>query len=66
MSTEVAERRAGLWPAEPWPSPPYLPDPDQPREEERFLLVGESNNGRLLVLLHRQAGSHPNHQYSKG
>jgi len=34
-----------------------IPDPDHSAAEERFLLVGESKAGRLLVVAHAERGN---------
>ena len=34
-----------------------IPDPDHSGAEERFLLVGESKAGRLLVVAHAERGN---------
>ena len=34
-----------------------IPDPDHSQDEERFVLVGESRAGRLLVVAHTERGN---------
>jgi len=42
-------------------------DPDHSFEEKRFIIMGESNRGRLLVAsLHRKIGLNSNHKRSNG
>lgn len=33
-----------------------LPDPDHSQEEQRFLLLGRSSSGRLLIVAHGEEG----------
>jgi uncharacterized DUF497 family protein len=32
-------------------------DPDHSKEEERYLIVGQSNRGRLLIVSHTERGN---------
>jgi uncharacterized protein len=34
-----------------------VPDPDHSQAEERFLLIGQSKSGRLLVIAHTERGT---------
>ena len=40
-------------------------DPDHSMEEDRFLTVGKSKLGRLLIVSHTDRSDHPNHQCKK-
>ena len=33
-----------------------IPDPDHSQSEERFVLIGQSERGRLLVVVHTERG----------
>jgi uncharacterized protein len=44
-----------------------VPDPDHSVGERRFITMGASSGGRLVVVAHTERGSHPsNHQCTIG
>ena len=34
-----------------------IPDPDHSEDEERWIIIGQSNRGRLLVVVHTEDGT---------
>ncbi len=43
-----------------------FPDPDHSEGEQRFLTIGVSQSGALLVIAHREGRRDPDHQRASG
>jgi len=43
-----------------------IPDPVHSKVEERFVTIGTSHRGKLLVVVHTERGDNPHHQRASG